>query len=226
MAPGSAPPALERDGFRGVKNSTRRLYDFVAGVYPLSSKLFHAHAHKLALSLADIHEDMNILEVAVGSGELFRHLARRNTRGLTCGVDISANMAAKTQRETRRKIPAAHSHCQASDATRMPFRDGIFDAVLSCYMLELLGPEDLMRTIDEMHRVLRPGGQLILVNVGENLAGFNAMHRLAGTLVPGFWGRMLGSSFEEMLAGYGFKIEHDHTVKQGWYPSRVMIVRK
>jgi hypothetical protein len=29
-----------------------------------------------------------------------------------------------------------------------------------------------------------------------------------------------------MLAGYGFKIEHDRIVQQGFYPSRVMIVRK
>jgi len=29
-----------------------------------------------------------------------------------------------------------------------------------------------------------------------------------------------------MLAGYGFKIEHDSIVQQGFYPSRVMIVQK
>ena len=209
-----------------MKHHTRRLYDLVAGVYPLSSKLFHAEAHKLALSLADIRDGTRVLEVATGSGEMFRHLARRNPRGLTCGVDISPNMAAKTQREARRRIPNAHAHCQAVDASRMPFRDGSFDAVVSCYLLELLGPEDLIRTLDEMHRVLRPRGRLILVNVGQNLPAFNAMHRLAGTLVPAFWGRMLESSFEDMLAGYGFKIEHDRIVQQGFYPSRVMIVQK
>ncbi|HEY3840849.1 MAG TPA: class I SAM-dependent methyltransferase [Bryobacteraceae bacterium] len=217
---------IQRHGFRGFKSHTRRLYDLVAGVYPLSSKLFHAEAHKVALSLAGIRDGMRVLEVATGSGEMFRHLARRNTRGLTCGVDLSPNMAAKTQRDARRQIPGARSHCQAVDASRMPFRDGSFDAVVSCYLLELLGEEDLVRTIDEMHRVLRPRGRLILVNVGQNLPAFNAMHRLAGTLVPGFWGRMLASSFEDMLAGYGFKVQHDRIVQQGFYPSRVMIAQK
>jgi len=226
MATPSAPPTIERDGFRGFKNHTRRLYDLVAGVYPLSSKLFHAEAHKVALSLAGIRDGMRVLEVATGSGEMFRHLARRNTRGLTCGVDLSPNMAAKTQREARRQIPGARSHCQAVDASRMPFRDGTFDAVVSCYLLELLGADDLVRTIDEMHRVLKPNGRLILVNVGQNLPAFNAMHRLAGTLVPGFWGRMLGSRFEGMLADYGFQVEHDRIVQQGFYPSRVMIAQK
>jgi ubiquinone/menaquinone biosynthesis C-methylase UbiE len=226
MATPSAPPIRERSGFRGFKNHTRRLYDLVAGVYPISSKLFHAEAHKLALSLAGIRDGMRVLEVATGSGEMFGHLARRNTRGLTCGVDLSPNMAAKTQREARRKIPGVRAHCQAVDASRMPFRDGAFDAVVSCYLLELLGADDLIRTLDEMHRVLRPRGRMILVNVGENLPAFNAMHRLAGTLVPAFWGRMLGSSFEDMMAGYGFKVEHDRIVQQGFYPSRVIIARK
>ena len=226
MTSSTPPSTLERNGFRGVKNHTRRLYDLVAGVYPISSKLFHAEAHKLALSLANLRDGMRVLEVATGSGEMFRHLARRNTRGITCGVDISANMAAKTQREARRKIPGARAHCQAVDASRMPFRDGAFDAVVSCYLLELLGPEDLARTLDEMHRVLDERGRLVLVNVGENLPGFNAMHRLAGTLVPAFWGRMLGSSFEDMLAGYGFQVQHDRIVQQGFYPSRVIIAQK
>jgi ubiquinone/menaquinone biosynthesis C-methylase UbiE len=198
----------------------------VAEVYPLSSKLFHAEAHKVALSLAGIRDGMRVLEVATGSGEMFRHLARRNTRGLTCGVDLSPNMAAKTQREARRQIPGVRAHCQAVDAARMPFRDCTFDAVVSCYLLELLGADDLVRTLDEMHRVLRPRGRLVLVNVGQNLPAFNAMHRLAGTLVPAFWGKMLASSFEDMLAGYGFKVEHDRIVQQGFYPSRVMIAQK
>jgi len=219
-------PAIERNGFRGFKNHTRRLYDVVAGVYPISSKLFHAEAHKVALSLAGLRDGTRILEVATGSGEMFRHLARRNGRGLTCGVDLSPNMAAKTQREARRKIPGSRSHCQAVDASRMPFRDGTFDTVVSCYLLELLGDDDLVRTLDEMHRVLRPRGRLVLVNVGENQRTFNAMHKLAGTLVPAFWGKMLGSSFEDMLTGYGFKVQHDRIVQQGFYPSRVLIAQK
>jgi ubiquinone/menaquinone biosynthesis C-methylase UbiE len=201
MTTPTPPPAIERNTFRGFKNHTRRLYDLVAGVYPISSKLFHAEAHKLALSLAGLRDGMRVLEVATGSGEMFRHLTRRNPRGLTCGVDIF-------------------------DASCMPFRDGAFDAVVSCYLLELLGADDLVRTLDEMHRVLSPRGRLVLVNVGENLPAFNAMHRLAGTLVPAFWGRMLGSSFEDMLAGYGFEVQHDRIVQQGFYPSRVIIAQK
>ena len=115
-------------------------------------------------------------------------------------------------------------HVVGSSNDMHMFKDGTFDLVMSCAVHE--HDKKFWLSVAEMHRVLRPGGKLVLVNVGQNLPAFNAMHRLAGTLVPAFWGRMLGSSFEEMLSGYGFCIDHDRIVQQGFYPSRVMIARK
>jgi len=64
-------------------------------------------------------------------------------------------MAALTQRRAQRRYPHSVTHCQAVDARHMPFRDGSFDAVVCCYLLELLSSEDIARTVDEFHRVLR-----------------------------------------------------------------------
>ena len=57
------------NGFRGMPGPTRRVYDLLAGVYPLSTFLFHEKAHKVALSLAGIRDGMRVLEVATGSGD-------------------------------------------------------------------------------------------------------------------------------------------------------------
>ncbi len=222
----SASPTVERNEVRELKGRTRRLYDLVAQVYPLSTKLFHAEAHKMLLSLAGIRDGMRVLEVATGSGELFRRLADLNPRGMTCGVDLAPNMAARTQRTARKQSPGSRVDCSAVDSSRMPFRDGAFDAVVSCYLLELLGKEDLARTVGEFHRVLRPRGRLALVLVGQDVPAFNAAHRFAGTLVPAFWGKQMEANFSGMMHGYNFKVEHDRRVRQGFYPSRVLIARK
>ena len=216
----------ERTGFNGLPLRTRRIYDLVAGVYPLSTLLFHEKAHKVALSLAGISDGMKVLEVATGSGEMFRRLVRINRSGMTCGVDLSPNMAARTQRLARRRIPRANAHCQAVDARSMPFRDGAFDAVVCCYLLELLGADDIMNTLGEMHRVLRPNGRLALVLIGQNVPVFNAMYKIAGGIAPAFWGRQVETSIPEAMDGHGFAVEHDQKVQQGFYPSRVMIARK
>src|SRR5579863_6398620 len=96
-----------REGFRGMPGPTRRVYDLVAGVYPLSTLLFHEKAHKVALSLAGIEDGTRVLEVATGSGEMFRRLVGVNNGGITCGVDLSPNMAARTQRLALHRLPDA-----------------------------------------------------------------------------------------------------------------------
>jgi ubiquinone/menaquinone biosynthesis C-methylase UbiE len=158
----NAAASPRRNGFSGLPRQTRQIYDLVAGIYPLSTLLFHEKAHKVALSRSGITDEMRVLEVATGSGEMLRRLAGVNRKGLTCGFDLSPNMAARTQRLARREQPGAKIHCQAVDARRMPFRDGAFDAVVCCYLLELLGPDGITDTMDEIHRVLRPGGRFAL----------------------------------------------------------------
>jgi len=214
------------DAFRGLPGSTRRVYDLLAGIYPLSTFLFHEKAHKVALSLAGIRDGMQVLEVATGSGEMFGRIVRINPGGLTCGFDLSPNMAARTQRLARRRLPRARAHCQAVDACNMPFRDGSFDAVVCCYLLELMGPGEILRALGEIHRVLRPNGRLALVLIGQNVPAFNTLYKVAGGLAPAFWGRQVETAIPEAIGGYDFEVEHDQKVQQGFYPSRVMIARK
>ena len=217
---------IGENGFRGLPRQTRRVYDLLAGVYPLSTFLFHEKAHKVALSLAGIRDGMRVLEVATGSGEMFRRLVSANAGGLTCGVDLSPNMAARTQRLARHRMPRARAHCQAVDARSMPFRDGAFDAVVCCYLLELLGAEDILNTLSEIHRVLRPNGRLALVLIGQNVPAFNALYKVAGGLAPAFWGRQVETAIPDAMRDFDFTVEHDRKVRQGFYPSRVMVARR
>src|SRR5207237_3633400 len=98
---------------------TRRVYDRLAAVYPLSTMLFHSRAHRCAMEISGLRDGMKVLEVATGSGEMFRRLVRANASGSTVGIDLSPNMAARTQRIARRRYPSAQAHCQAVDARHM-----------------------------------------------------------------------------------------------------------
>ena len=188
--------------------------------------LFHSVAHQAAMNQAGICNGMKVLEVATGSGEMLRRLVRVNPDGLTCGVDLSPNMAARTQKHARRMISGSGAHCQAVDARRMPFRDGTFDAVVCCYLLELMADEDIVRTLEEIRRVLRPGGKFSLVTIGQNVPAFNAAYRVAGSLVPAFWGRQVSSVVADAMRSAEFTLVHDEHVQQGFYPSRVIVARR
>lgn len=205
---------------------TRRVYDRMASVYPLSTMLFHSRAHRCALEASGLRDGMDVLEVATGSGEMFRRLVRVNRSGATVGVDLSPNMAARTHRLTRRRFPDARTLCQAVDARHLPFRGESFDAIFCCYLLELLSAEDIELTLREFRRVLRDRGRLTLVLIGQNAPIFNTMYRVAGRVAPAFWGRQVERRASELIESARFEIIHDRHIRQGFYPSRVVVGRK
>jgi ubiquinone/menaquinone biosynthesis C-methylase UbiE len=209
-----------------LADRTRRVYDRLAAVYPVSTMLYHSRAHRCALDISGIADGMNVLEVATGSGEMFRRLVRANRAGSTIGVDLSPKMAARTERIARRRFPQAQAYCQAVDARHMPFRSESFDAIFSCYLMELLSAEDIAQTLREFRRVLRDKGNLTLVLIGQNTQVFNIAYRMATKIAPAFWGRQVERSMPEMISLARFQVLHDRKVQQSFYPSRVLVARK
>jgi ubiquinone/menaquinone biosynthesis C-methylase UbiE len=208
---------------RTIAERTRRVYDMVSSVYPVSTFFFHSKAHACALRHSGIRNGMRILEVATGSGEMFRRLVKANPDGRTYGLDLSPNMAAHTLRVARKACPEAQAHCGAVDVRSLPFRSASFDAVICCYLLELLSQDDIELTLHEIRRVLRAGGTFSLVVIGQNVKMFNHMYALGGNLVPAFWGRQVESSVPEMIRETGMRLVTDRFVRQGFYPSRVLV---
>jgi ubiquinone/menaquinone biosynthesis C-methylase UbiE len=211
---------------RTLAARTRKVYDHISAIYPASTFFFHSKAHTCALKHSGIQNGMQVLEIATGSGEMFRRLIQANPEGKTFGLDLSPNMAARTQRRAREEFPKAEAHCGAVDVRNMPFQNASFDAVVCCYLLELLGPDDIRLTLREIARVLRPGGRFSLVVIGQNAAIFNHLYFVCGSLVPSFWGRQVESSVPRLIREAGLKIIADEFVKQTGYPSRVLVAGK
>ena len=209
-----------------IANRTQRIYDLVAGVYPVSTFFFHSKAHCEALKLSGIRDGMRVLEVATGSGEMFRRLVQANPSGTTIGLDLSPNMAAKTHRSVRNEFPKSQTQCKAVDARRMPFRDNAFDAVVCCYLLELLSADDIVTVLNEIHRVLKPRGTFTLVLIGQNTELFNRAYKVGGKIAPAFWGRQVERRVPDLIESMDFRILEDRSVRQTFYPSRVLTARK
>lgn|GEM_PF-186690 len=209
-----------------IAHRTRRIYDRLATVYPISTMLFHSRAHRRALEVSGITDGMRVLEAATGSGEMFRRLVRANRSGETVGFDLSPNMAASTHRKVVQEFPRACAHCHAVDARYMPYRSETFDAIVCCYLLELLGTEDILVTLGEFRRVLRRKGTLTLVCIGQNTKVFNHIYKALGRLAPAFWGRQIEQRLPDFVEASDFRIVRDLHVRQTFYPSRVIVARK
>jgi ubiquinone/menaquinone biosynthesis C-methylase UbiE len=209
-----------------IATETRRVYDALAGIYPLSTMFFHSKAHRVALEMSGIENGMRVLELATGSGEMFQRLVRANPSGTTIGVDLSPKMAARTQRQARDEYPKSKTHCQAVDARALPFANSSFDAVMCCYLLELMSTEDARQSLEETWRVLRKNGTFTLILIGQNADVFNQLYKVASTLVPAFWGRQIEQRVPDMMEACNFRIVEERGVRQSGYPSRVLCATK
>jgi phosphatidylethanolamine/phosphatidyl-N-methylethanolamine N-methyltransferase len=100
-----------------------------------------------------------ILDVGVGTGLSLSDYSRASR---ICGVDISEPMLRKAQNRVRALGLGNVELLAVMDAKHLAFKDGSFDAVVAQYVITAV--PDPEATLDDFVRVLKRGGELILVN--------------------------------------------------------------
>jgi ubiquinone/menaquinone biosynthesis C-methylase UbiE len=113
---------------------------------------------RIALSMLELSPNDLVLDVACGPGNFARGFARAASEGLVVGIDASRTMLDVAVRKTER-TNVAYVRC---DACALPFRDGSFDAICCFAALYLI--QEPMRALDEIARVLSPGGRVALLS--------------------------------------------------------------
>lgn len=96
-----------------------------------------------------------ILDVGAGTGALLERLHARYPDARLAGVDIALNMCLRM----RQKLGPACSAVNG-DAEKLPFKSEAFDLAVSASVLQWV--EDLPAALNEMRRVVRPGGDISL----------------------------------------------------------------
>ena len=142
----------------------RAMFDRIARVYDLLNTLMTAGLHhrwrERAADLAHVGPGARVLDVATGTGDLAIELARRVAPGgAVVGSDFSEEMLARARRKPQ---PAgAELRFEWGDALELPFADGSFDAATVGFGARNFS--DLSRGLQEMVRVVRPGGRVVVL---------------------------------------------------------------
>jgi SAM-dependent methyltransferase len=114
--------------------------------------------HRIVLEMLSLSGGERVLDVACGTGNFTRRFARASGEGVVVGLDASRTMLARAGHET----DADNVAYLRGDACALPFRDGSFDAICCFAALYLI--ERPMRAVDEIARVLAPGGRVALLS--------------------------------------------------------------
>ena len=129
-----------------------------APVYDLVFGPVFDHGRKSTIALADAIGG-RVLDVGVGTGLSLSDYSRTTK---ICGVDISEPMLRKAQERVCALDLTNVETLAVMDAKNLAFADGAFDAVVAQYVITAV--PDPEGTLDDFIRVLKPGGELILVN--------------------------------------------------------------
>ncbi|MGH6725898.1 MAG: class I SAM-dependent methyltransferase [Pseudolabrys sp.] len=140
------------------KSSVERAYAFWAPIYDLVFGAVFDAGRRAAIVAAE-RIGGRILEVGVGTGLSLPDYARGNR---LVGVDLSEPMLRRAQ---ARVVEQGLSHVDAlavMDAARLALPDQSFDVVVAQFVITAVpNPE---ATLDEFARVIKPGGEIVLVN--------------------------------------------------------------
>jgi len=124
--------------------------------------------------------DKTLLDVGCGDGALASELARRGA--IVTGLDADPAMIAAARR--RSETEGTRLHLVEGQAERLPFDDAVFDRVVAVTVLCFVRNAD--RAIVEMARVLKPGGRLVIGELGR-WSLWAAHRRIRGWLGDSTW---------------------------------------
>lgn len=130
----------------------------------------------------------SVLDVATGTAFIPMKIAGRvGDRGAITGLDITPAMLSLAQENITSAGLDAPVRLTCGSALEMPFASGVFDVVLCGLGMHHMATE---RMLAEMRRMLRPGGQLVMADVGASA----------------FWRSVIGRGFlQVLLLRYGLR---------------------
>jgi phosphatidylethanolamine/phosphatidyl-N-methylethanolamine N-methyltransferase len=143
--------AVENDFVEGVYGKLAKVYDLIFGptLHP---------GRVTALERMGIRPGDRILEVGVGTG-INTSMYPRNCH--VTGVDLSSSMLEKARERVARE-GLRNVRLLEMDAQNLTFGDDSFDIVYAPYLVSVV--PDPVRVAQEMRRVTKPGGKIIILN--------------------------------------------------------------
>ena len=116
-----------------------------------------------ALDSADVQKGMRTLDIGCGRGEIISHCAMKGA--FAYGLDYARTPVELAQDCVKTVLGSDHSNktgLSQADATRLPFKSNSFDRIFMLDFVEHLYPDDLLHAMNEVYRVLKPEGKIVI----------------------------------------------------------------
>jgi len=192
-------PAARQDFVNQMFDEAAPDYDWVSAMMSFGSDRFY---RRDALRKAGLRPGMQLLDVASGTGLMIKAALELGVDpAMVTGVDPSRGMLAQNRR--RHPVTLLEGKGEA-----LPCAEAAFDFV--CLGYALRHTEDLHRLFGEFHRVLRPGGRVLILEITRPTSGrlLRLMRFYMQTVVPRLgWLRRRNRTTVKLMQYYWTTIE-------------------
>ena len=192
---------------QAVKQTDAASYDGVAAQFDQMSERFSAPMAARVLEFAEIGPADRVVDLGTGAGLLALRAAERAPEGKVVGVDHSSGMLRQAEEKAARAGISERVSFRKMDAESLDFEACSFEVAVSLFVL--LHLPDPFAAATELHRVLRPGGRVVVgLGAGPPLVSaagaVQAGRRLLGAIETAR-GRMLSAPtfMQTLLADMG-----------------------
>jgi ubiquinone/menaquinone biosynthesis C-methylase UbiE len=143
-----------------LARQARRPNGLFGNLFGLSMSRINKQANTWVISLLDVAEDDDVLEIGFGPGQAIQMLTAVVRTGLIAGVDFSETMVRQAKKRNRRAIEHGSVVLKVGEAAALPYPDRAFDKVFCVNVIYFW--EHAETELSEIVRVLRPGGRLAI----------------------------------------------------------------
>jgi ubiquinone/menaquinone biosynthesis C-methylase UbiE len=148
-------------------DKSKKYYAWRASNYDVMAE-WEREFHEEAVETAEVQKGQRVLVVACGTGRGMTELAQAvGPTGRVDALDISEQMIEQARAKTAALGLTNRVHFEQGNAKELPYPDETFDIVYNGYMLDLIPLDGFDVILEEMRRVLKPGGKLVLLNMSK-----------------------------------------------------------
>jgi ubiquinone/menaquinone biosynthesis C-methylase UbiE len=167
--------------------------------------LFFRPAHQMLLQAVE-PADRRILDIGCGTCAFAARVLDRFPKSHVCGIDLSEGMLQRCRK--RRLAAEGRLHLVQADSERLPFKDDVFDAVTCAHSFHHYPHQE--RAIAEMHRVLRPGGKLLIIDGDRDRTWGHLLFEVLVVSIEGPVRHRTSREFRDLYqeAGFASIIQH------------------
>lgn len=187
------------------------MYTGLAPIYDSVVPFVSSRARTLGTTWLGLRDGEWVLDIGTGTGLALPDLLAATPSGWTEAIDSTPAMLERA----RRRLAGIDHHrygLRYGTATALPYPADAFDAVFSSYTIDVLPADHIRTALQEIHRVLRPEGRLVLVYMAPPVRPIEKVWETVARYAPLLLGGDRPLPLRRTLPNTGFSIQA-HTTR-------------